>query len=85
MSEEIYIVFTTDKHHYHGSSDLIGSASDIDNAIEVIRDYIENEGRSDLSEDDLRNLRSIQQTQGYADIHTEFLLRKIPYKDNESN
>jgi hypothetical protein len=60
----IYLIYKTDVHHSYASRDLIGISTNDSSPISIIKQQVEKEGE-DLSSDDLYNLSTIKQTQGY--------------------
>jgi hypothetical protein len=65
-------VFTCDANHTMASTRLVAIADSLDNAIELCRQSAKKQGES-LNADDVRNLQTIKQTQGFLG-HGEFML-----------
>jgi len=61
---KLYLIYKTDAHHSYASRDLIGVSVEVD-PISIVLAQVEKEGEK-LDEEQLFNLRNIEQTQGYS-------------------
>jgi len=71
----IYMVYVTDFQHSYASRDLIGVGLSREHAMNIIAMKAEKDG-DPLSEDDMYNLKHINQTQGYDGCH-EFVIDEV--------
>lgn len=60
----IYLVYHTDNWHSYASRDIIGACTSITSVIRIIKAHAKKEGEK-ITKDQLFNLSSIKQTQGY--------------------
>jgi len=60
----IFLIYKTDSWHSYNSRELIGVATTQKQVITLCKNQAKKEGEK-LNEDDLFNLNSIKQTQGY--------------------
>ena len=60
----VFLVYKTDTHHSYASRDIIGVATNQTEAIEICKAQAQKEGRK-ISDEQLWNLGSMKQTQGY--------------------
>lgn len=73
--KEVFIVYKTDNHHTYASMDLLGASGTMPGAIKLVLEQTKKEDEQ-LSDDDMRNLRNIMQTQGYQG-YGEFVIVKL--------
>jgi len=73
--DKVYLVYKTDAHHSYNSRELIGVATTPESAIVIIVDNTIQDGGS-INQEQLEQLRTIKQTQGY-DGNGEFQYEEI--------
>lgn len=62
--DQVFIVYKTDSHHSYNSRDIIGIATTTEIAVSICQRKAAKDGDV-ISDEQLWNLRSIKQTQGY--------------------
>tara|TARA_R100000781_G_scaffold113591_1_gene82399 strand:+ start:8522 stop:8764 length:243 start_codon:yes stop_codon:yes gene_type:complete len=62
--ETVFVVYKTDAHHSYASRDIIGIATDKNEAINICQLQAKKEGEV-ITTDEMFNLENITQTQGY--------------------
>lgn len=62
--EEVFLVYKTDNWHSYNSRDLIGVCDSWQNALDIVSQQARKEGE-EIDDDQLFNLQTLRQTQGY--------------------
>ena len=65
--KSIFIINTCNTHHNYNSMDIIAICDNKNRILGLIKQFINSKGYKKLSPDDLMNIETINQTQGYSE------------------